>query len=194
MSPTRAELLFDEFAVRHARGEAPDVRSYLAQAGDEREALGRMLDRFLESAPSRRATEEEVVLLQARAEQEPPLVVLRQRRRLGRQAVVDGLVRMLALDPARLDKVGRYYHELEVGLLDPNGVSRRVWASLRELLGADVESLAGARRRPEPPAAAAAVAYLRMSDEVVVHPSVAHTELVARAEPDEIDRLFTGGN
>jgi hypothetical protein len=152
-----------------------------------------MIDRYLEAASPRRPTEEEIVLLQSRIAQEPPLLVLRQRRRLGRQAVVDGLVRLLALDSAKLDKVARYYHELEVGLLDPVGVSRRVWAVLQDLLGADVESLVARPRRPEPPPAAA-LAYLRAPEEVVVQASVARHVTTAREEPDEIDRLFTGGN
>jgi hypothetical protein len=191
MIETLADILFDEFAVRHARGEAPDVREYLARAGSERDELGRLIDRYLQTAPTRRATEEETVLMQARIAQEPPLLVLRRRRRLGRHAVVDGLVRLLGLDAAKEDKVARYYHELEVGLLDATRVNRRVWACLRDLLGADVESLLARPRRPEPPATATAVAYLRASDLTLneVHAPAA----AAREEPDEVDRLFTGG-
>ena len=187
---TSVELLFDEFAVRHARGETPDVREYLDRAGGDQEDLGRMIDRYLESAPTRRPTEEEVVLLQARIAQEPPLLVLRQRRRLGRQAVVDGLVRLLALDTAELDKVDAYYHELEVGRLDPTGVSRRVWGSLRELLGADVQRIV-ARPRPPERAAGVRLAYLRATG-ADVHDAMPAPAAAAK-EPDEIDRLFTGG-
>jgi hypothetical protein len=191
VSETLADILFDEFALRHARGEGPDVREYLTRAGMERDELGRMIDRYLQAAPARRATEEETVLMQARIAQEPPLLVLRQRRKLGRQAVVDGLVALLRIDTAKADKVSRYYHELEVGLLDAARVNRRVWSALRDLLGADVESLVARPLRPEPPTAAAAIAYLRASD-LSLSETPAPTPSTPE-EPDEIDRLFTGG-
>ena len=189
---TSVDLLFDEFAVRHARGEAPDVRDYLSRAGDERDDLGRMIDRYLAGAPPRQPSEEEVVLLQSRIAQEPPLLVLRQRRKLGRQAVVDGLVKMLSLDVKQRDKVARYYHELEVGLLDPVGVSARVWDTLRRLLGGDAERLAVAPR-PTGASAGVAAAYLRTSDARSLSELEAAPPAAAREEPDEIDRLFTGG-
>ena len=52
----------------------------------------------------------------------PPLLELRRRRGLKRDLVVDGLVRLLGLDPGKRERVARYYDELETGLLDASRV------------------------------------------------------------------------
>ena len=145
----------DELPARRAAGRAARIWSEPAR---EREELGVLLDRFLEAVPAREPTEEEIVAMQARLEQQPPLLVLRLRRALRREAVVEALVSQLGLDPAKSGKVGGYYADLEVGILDPEPVDRRVWDVLAEVLKANVRALAGLR--PEPPAAVAA-AYHR---------------------------------
>ena len=190
MSQASLELLFDEFATSYLRGERPDVGSYLERAGADREELGHMLDRFLEAVPAREPSEEEIVAMQARLEQQPPLLVLRLRRALRREAVVDALVAKLGLDPAKRGKVGGYYADLEVGILDPEPVDRRVWDVLAEVLKANVRALAGLRPGPPP---AVAAAYHREPT-----PMLRETALEAAmpaaptpAEPDEVDRLFT---
>lgn len=185
MTEVSVELLFDEFALRHARGERPDVREYLERAGAEREELGRLIDRYLEVAPAREPTEEEIVLMQARLEHEPPILLLRQRRKLGRRAVVDTLIDALGLDPTKREKVAGYYHELEVGLLDPTGVDGSVWRTLGDVLTANVEALAGVREGLLP---APQAVYLRSEE---AGPAPAGPEQPSPAERDEIDRLFT---
>ena len=191
MNEARTETLFDEFAVRYARGERPDVGEYLGRAGAEREELGRMIDRFLEAMPARQTTEEDVILIDARRAQEPPLLVLRLRRRLSRDVVVGALTGQLRLDPAKSDKVDRYYHDLEVGNLDPEPVDRRVWDVLADVLKANVRGLAGLR--PELPAAPA-VAYHRypameLHERMSIEPAATASE---PAELDDIDELFLG--
>ena len=47
----RLEQLLDEFAVRYRRGESPDLRDYLARAGDEADAFARLADALLQSVP-----------------------------------------------------------------------------------------------------------------------------------------------
>ncbi len=192
MTEAQMELLFDEFATRYVRGERPDVRDYLERAGPEREELGRLIDRFLEAVPAREPTEEEVVLMQARLEAEPPLLALRLRRKLTRETVVDALVKRLGLDPGKSDKIGGYYHELEVGILDPKPVDRRVWDVLSDVLTANVRALA--EFRPEPPPPAPAAAYMREPAMLAKldHAPAQPAEPDANA-PDEIDRLFTAG-
>lgn len=188
MNDNRVENLFDEYALRHTRGEQPDVRDYLDRAGNDRDALGRMIDRYLESAPARQPSDEEIVLMQARLQHEPPILVLRQRRKLGRRAVVSALIGALGLDAGKREKVAGYYHELEVGLLDPTGVSKAVWQALNDLYAANVEALARIREGYAGPSQAV---YLRAEE------TVPHELAVAPAptEPlDEVDRLFTGGN
>jgi hypothetical protein len=199
MSDVSVETLFDEYATRYLRGEQPDAREYLERApeGVERDDLAGLLDRFLAAAPARAPSEEETVLMEARLEQEPPLLVLRRRRKLTREAVVSALVGRLGLDPAKGDKVGGYYHELETGLLDPEPVDRSVWDVLGDVLTANVRALAGLR--PEPPPELA-LRYMRGADGLVLQESVVSTDrfaLRAKLEkaaegPDEVDRLFTG--
>jgi hypothetical protein len=189
VSEARVELLFDEFATRYLRGDRPDVGDYLERAGGEQEELSRLLDRFLEAVPARETSEEEIVAMQARLEQQPPILLLRLRRALSREAVVEALVAKLGLDPAKSGKVGGYYHELEVGILDPEPVSARVWDVLAEVLKANVRALAG--RRPEP--AAPAAAYMR-EPTIVLRERTDMPMAAASApppEPDEVDRLFT---
>jgi hypothetical protein len=188
MSEAQVETLFDEFATRYLRGERPDVREYLERAGAERDSLGALLDRFLEAVPAREPSEEEVVLLQARLEQQPPVLVLRLRRKLRREAIVAALVERLRLDPAKSRKVAGYYADLEVGVLDPEPVDRRVWDVLADVLEANVRALAG--HRPEP--IAAAPAY-RVADADFVLRELAVPPDQPDEARDEIDRLFTGG-
>jgi hypothetical protein len=59
---TGVELLFDEFAARHARGEHPDAREYLERAGESRNELARLLDGFLAGAPVQPPSEETLTL------------------------------------------------------------------------------------------------------------------------------------
>lgn len=194
MSDVSVEVLFDEYATRYLRGEQPDASEYLERAteGTERDDLADLLDRFLEAVPARAPREEEIVLMEARLEKEPPLLVLRRRRKLGRRAVVDALVGRLGLDSAKRDKVAGYYHDLEIGNLDPEPVSSQVWGVLGELLRANARSLAGLRGAEPPPTVAAA--YHRgpaiLYSLEVVAPAPSDEE--AADEPDEIDRLFTG--
>jgi len=201
MKESHVETLFGEFARSYLRGEKPEMHECLERAGSDREELGRMLDRFLQAVPAREPTEEEVVLMQARLEQEPPLLVLRLRRKLSRGAVVDAIVRRLELDPAKREKVAGYYHELEVGTLDPKPVSSRLWDALGEFLDANVRVLAGIRLEPK----ASAGVYLRETRHLASWVEVAdslQTDFARREirtpapepERDEIDSLFTAGD
>jgi hypothetical protein len=206
MSEHSVERLFDEFATAYRRGERPDVGAFLARAGEERDDLASMVDEFLRAVPAREPAEEEIVLMQARLEREPALLVLRRRRKLTREAVVGALVSALGLDPAKQEKVAGYYHQLEVGTLDPKPVSSRVWNALGDLLHANVRLLAGLR--PEPVAESVVflreARYLASWDADVDHsrseqPASTRSRIVPGPPPgapsheqqDEIDRLFT---
>src|SRR4051812_26218471 len=119
--------LFDEFAASFARGERPDAREYLERASDGRDELAALIDGYLERVPPPAPDNDAVLLASAWLAQQPPLLELRTQRGLRRDEVVDTLVAALGLDSAKRDKVKRYYHELEGGLLDPDRVDRRVW-------------------------------------------------------------------
>jgi hypothetical protein len=184
--------LFDEYATRYRRGEAPDVLDYLERAGDDREALADLIDRFLEAVPARTPSEEELVLMRARLKNEPPLLALRVRRKLSRAAVVDAIIARLGLDTAKRDKVARYYHELETGLLDPEPINPRLWDTLSDFLGANIRALAGVRPAPPPPSPA-----FHRGGGMELHMRLIVTRAVDAPQetpggPDEIDMLFTG--
>jgi hypothetical protein len=60
------------------------------------------------------------------------------------------LVSGRVFDPAKREKVKRYYHGLEEGLLEPGRVERRVFDVLAEALHGSLDDLRG--WRPLPPA------------------------------------------
>jgi hypothetical protein len=186
--PEDVFTLFDDYAARFARGEAPDLRGYLTRAGDHAGELGRLVDAFLARASPTEPNEERVALARAWVEGQPPLLELRTRRGLKRDAVVDALVQLLGLDPKKRAKVKRYYHELESGLLEPRGVDRRVWEALAETLKAQIADLVAWRPRPLEPVGEV---YLRRADA----PAGFARSLARPQEPeDEVDRLFRGAS
>src|SRR5687768_7926308 len=114
--------LFDDYAARFARGERPNPRDYFAKAGDRRDEFAQMIESFLSRAVPPAPDQETRSAIEAWVAGDSPLLALRTRRGLKRDAIVDALVERLGLDPAKREKVRRYYHELETGLLDPEGV------------------------------------------------------------------------
>jgi hypothetical protein len=177
--------LFDDYAASFARGERPDAGRYLERAGEGRAELATLIDRYLERVPPPAPDEDAVTLAQAWLAQQPPLLELRARRGLRRDEVVDALIVSLSLDRKKRDKVKRYYHELEGGLLDPDRVDGRVWDALAETLKARTRDLLA--WRPQPPAIALEAAY--RADANVALPSMA-MRAAEPPKPDEIDRLF----
>ena len=128
------------------------------------------------------------------------LVRLRNERQITRADLVTRLADSLGVSGAR-EKVASYYHRLERGMLPAEGVSSRVWEALAQLLDTSADALrrAGATMRP-PPTPGAASAYARTAAppppeyataQSSEEPTVSDTEHTE--EPDEVDRLFTGG-
>ncbi|HLE98696.1 MAG TPA: hypothetical protein VI540_02275 [Gaiellaceae bacterium] len=191
---TVAELLFEEFAARFARGEHPDVRDYLERAADDRDELAALLDGFVAAshapAPSAEtlATFAELVPTEESA---PPMLAARVRLGLHRSQVVGTLAAWLGVVPEKEEKLARYYHELETGLLDPRGVEAIVWHHLAKIFGTGIRSL---MLRPNEPPPAMVAAYYRHSDDLALAAPAAPAPSPEVAEPerDEIDRLFTG--
>jgi hypothetical protein len=185
---TPVEQLFDEYALRFRRGEAPDLREYLQRAGQDADALAALVDRFLQAAPAPEADAAVVARMQAWIEAESPLHRARLAQGRRRAEVVAALVKLLGLDPAKEPKVARYYHELESGLLEVKRVDARVWEALAQTLRAPAQGL----RAWGPPAAPTVVpAYYRLAEsgEIVR----AEMPPPIPEEPDEIDLLFRGG-
>jgi hypothetical protein len=126
-----------------------------------------------------------VELFEAWQAGESPLLRLRTARGVTRDAIVGALMRALGLDETKKDKVRRYYHELEAGLLDPARVDQRVWDVLAEKLGARVADLVAWRpRRPEFPQPAFARGPARPMMAAMRVPES------PQEQDDEIDRLF----
>jgi len=118
---------------------------------------------------------------------EPPLMALRTSRGMRRKQVVEALIRILGLDPAKEEKVAGYYHRLETGLLDPEQVDPRVFGALAETLKARVEELLMWRPtlqiEPKP--------MLRLAQPAVDLALRLPTHAASLAEEfDEVDRLF----
>src|SRR4051794_29365542 len=149
--------LFDEYAAAYARGEQPRAEDYLARAGGEAGELAALLERFLAAAPA--PVEADARVLGAFLAGEPSLLALRTRRRVTRDAVVDAIVTRVRLATAKRAKVKRYYHELETGLLAPDGVDGRVLEAIAETLGARIGELFAWSARP----LRVETAYLRAS-------------------------------
>jgi hypothetical protein len=179
----RVEELFGEYAGAYARGERPQAREFLARAGEQVDELASLIDAFLARAPTPTLDEQAVELFEAWQAGESPLLRLRTAQGVKRDAVVAALVEALDLDTKKKEKVKRYYHELESGLLEPERVDRRVFEVLARTLGARVADLVAWRPRPfEFPAKV----FARVSPG-----GASMAPIEARPEPeDEIDRLF----
>jgi hypothetical protein len=168
----------------YSRGERPQAREFLARAGGQVDELASMIDAFLARAPAPASDEQAMELFEAWQAGESPLLRLRTARGVTRDAVVAALVRTLGLDEKKKEKVRRYYHELESGLLEPERVDRRVWDVLAQTLEARVAELFAWRPRPpEVPAAALAQASRPMMAAMRVPEAPPEPE-------DEVDRLF----
>ncbi|SRR6266545_8359081 len=129
--------------------------------------------------------EQAVELFEAWQAGESPLLRLRTAQGLKREAVVSALVQTLGLDPKKDEKVKRYYHELESGLLEPERVDGRVWDALAKALSARVSDLVAWRpAQPELPAPA----FARASQPMMAASRA--SESPEEPTKDEIDRLF----
>jgi hypothetical protein len=189
--PENVRDLFAQYADAYARGDQPDARDYLERAGAGADELARLLDGFLVAAPRPPADADAFAVVSAWAEGEPPLVHLRASRGVRVDEVVDAIVEDAGVAPAKRPKVKAYYQRLEQGLLDPRGVSERVWDAVRRLVGPAAEAAATWHiRQPE-----AEVAYFRATLLPLARGlRAAGPEQAQEPERDEVDDLFTSGH
>src|SRR5215211_3136802 len=183
--------LFATYAAAYASGERPRVEDYLARAGEGADELATLIERFLERAPARPAADDDRELLAAWLD--TPLLELRKRRRLRVDEVVDTLMVALGVDAKKRQKLKLYYQRLEGGLLDPKGVSQRVWDVLEGALGGKL--VPPPARRPV--SFDAEVAYYRADASSVMLAQAPMAMPPAEPEPDErdeVDELFTRGD
>jgi hypothetical protein len=193
------DALFEEFVARWRRDEMISVDALLEQAGAESDELARLIDAFLARAPRREPLPEAraaVAALAARLEQEPPLLAARVASRARVRDVVAAIIEACAL-PAEAEQLVRsYYQRLEGGLLDPKGVSNRVWAVLEQVLGpaARRQALKGFSHKHV--AFRESLAFRRLADVDPARPAAAVGVPSPREElpPDvrrRVDELFT---
>lgn len=189
------ELLFDEFAARHARGEHPDAREYLERAGERRDELARLLDGFLAAAPVQPPGEETLALFASLLAESlpgetatPPLLAERVRRGWRRDEIVDWIRERFGIGEEKQEKVARYWHELETGLLPVSGVSARLREALSERFGEVLQ----AATAWEPPPRGIDLAFRRTADAPQMHALLEEVMVPAdnESEPDEVDKLF----
>jgi hypothetical protein len=180
--------LFDDYAVRYARGERPDPLPYLEQAGELEDELATMLDAFLQWAPPPAPDETAVALMEAWLAGEPPLRVLRVQRGVRVDEVVEALAEQLDVDVTLRGKLRRYFQRLERGVLDVERVDVRVFDVLAEVFRSSQASLVTWAHAPQSGKTAAAPSY-RADREPTVAPAIP----VADQEGwDVVDELFLG--
>ena len=179
--------LFEEYVAAFAAGERPDLRAYLERAGDGREELAALVDRFLVWADAPEPDEDAVAIAQAWIDGEAPLVALRVRRGVKREEVVAWVMERFGLASGLREKVALRYHQLETGQLDVGGADPALVEGLAGFFHARVADLLAWKPRP----LAAEPAYFRA--EAPPPPASAVTPAPAAAEPDEVDRLFGAG-
>lgn len=201
------ERLLQEFIAEDRAGGVADPLVYLARVtGADRAELEALIDGYLARAPRRVFDRDAFEASPARAIAEDvgralggvsgtwPVVLprLRHRAQLRRTDVV----RLLAVEldaEAQVDKVARYYHEMEQGTLPAVGVSDQVLEALGRVMSVTAahlraagKSVGGAASGPADSIAFARVGSADPDDAA----AVGRPEPVA--PPDAIDALFTG--
>jgi hypothetical protein len=196
---TPVDALFDEFVTRWTREEPIDVAGLLERAGPDTDELARLIDAFLDRAPRREPSDESraaVKALAVRLGAEPPLLSARlaARRRVGE--VTAAIVAACAL-PAEAEALVRsYYQRLEGGLLDPRGVSDRVWTVLELLLGSSVRAVASEGFSVRYEGSAHGLAFRRLASAELQATEAHAPSPAARDQPADdvrrqVDELFT---
>lgn len=177
--------LFDEWAASLARGERPDPIAFLERAGEGVDQLADLMDAFLQIAPRGEPTAETLLLARAWVAGSSPLVELRASHGVRRDDVVQAVVEEFRIAPDRREKVRRYYHELEAGLLDPTSLDGRLVDVIARTLSASRAAVVGLRPR----SIAASPAFRAAGGQVQAEPLL---NAPAPEPPDEVDRLFRG--
>jgi len=208
---TEVERLLQEFQRDFEAGGSLRPSDVLARVeGADRRELEALIDAYLaraprrpfdaaafEASPARALADDLAEALEGEAGTwRAVLPRLRDAARLRRSELVRRLAAGLGV-AGREEKVARYYHEMEHGLLDPNGVSDRVLAVLAELVGTTPERLrdAGERLRPtdEPPGTVAFARAATPAEEYREQIGAPASPASEVRDADEVDRLFTGG-
>jgi hypothetical protein len=192
---TTIDALFEELVARWTRAEPLDVDELLERAGTQADELARLIDAFFERAPRRAPStqaREAVTALAARLENEPPLVSARVAARRRVRDLTEALTASCGLPAAAEGLVRAYYQRLEGGLLDPTGVSDRVWGVLEKVVGPKARELAQAGfARNQRSATEGSLVFQRLAASDFPASAAAGRPL-AQQPPDEIRREVEG--
>lgn len=205
----RIDELFDRYVAAFKAGEA-DPNPMLDQVeGADRTVLAELIDRYLDSAPSRKWDPEKfagspadlvsdsiAVSLEGRSGRWPELLPrLRRENEIKRNEVTDRLAGDLgASDGAEAEKVRQYYHDMEHGNLPAAGVSEQVIEALASIYQTSKETIIDAGRAlgPRVGFARGPVFARSLSDsdfEVALEEDAEQPSRIG-PQPDRIDRLF----
>jgi hypothetical protein len=189
-------------------------QAFLEQVdGTDRRELEALIDAYLERAPrapfdaatyaqspSRQLVDDLAESLEGVSGTWPVLLPrLRHAARLRRAELVGRLAAALGVGDHE-KKVGRYYHAMEQGLLDPSGVSDRVLDALASLTGTTRDALRAAARGFTPPPESSGLRHA-FARTATPDPTLADEALAATAAApvppagdawDEVDELFRG--
>jgi len=209
----RVDQIFEQFKAAHRAGEDVDPVLLLDRLeGTDRAELTALMDAYLTRAPRREWDQAAYEQSQAPALVDslsrslrgqaglwPSLLPrLRDRARLKRADLVAELADRLGAETQR-EKVAGYYHGMEQGTLPADGVTDSVLEALGAIVGESRDALrrAGQALGPGPEAAAPGALYARVgSPSLESHDAespMAAGMAAPPPEPDEVDRLFTGG-
>jgi len=210
--------LFAEYVFAERAGQG-DPRPFLERAEPaDRDALAEMIDAYLAHAPGKGWDPEAFRDSAARAMIEPltrsldgvsgtwPVLLpsLRERARIKRADLVERLSAKLGF-PGQREVVGEYYHGMEYGTVEADGVSGRVLDALGEILGAPASALRragelaarGESGRDEVVfARQARVESIELADadaDMLVTDAPADADRIPDPERDAVVELFTGG-
>ena len=210
---SEVDRLLHEFIAEDRSGGPADPQTYLSRLdGADRAELEALIDGYLARAPRRAFDPDAFARSPARGVAEelgralggasgtwPALLPrLRHRAQLRRADVVRRLADELGAGEAQVDKVARYYHEMEQGTLPAAGVSDRVLTALGRVVGVSAQRLreAGRSAGGSAPGPEGAVAFARVGSPDPQYLEQAPPSSAApAAEPrDEVDDLFTSGD
>lgn len=198
------ESLLTQYVERYLAGESTNPSDLLDQLeGKEREELESLIDAFLVDAPARPWNADEYAgSIAERATGELiaqgtlwPAVLpgLRERLEIRRRDLAERLAKALG-HADQGERVERYYHQMETGQLDPDGVSDQVLEALGSILGRSAEALRNMGEGLGPRGyEAKKLLYTRLSVSDADRTSEADSsEEQDEGDWDEVDRLFRG--
>jgi hypothetical protein len=205
------DQLLAEFRADFEAGGTMLPADVLARAeGADRRELEALIDGYLAHAPRRAfdraalaaspaaglADELAAALAAEESTWRTVLPRLRHAAQLSRANLVARLSAALGVERQE-ERVAFYYHRMEQGLLEPDGVSDRVLGALAQVVGSTVERLREAGAALGVEEATATASFARSVEHDVEHALMLDAAPPRAQSPDtqdEIDRLFTGGH